>query len=166
MFHYSTIMYCRCNRSSVFCFFLSCPVSGDGEARSRRAGRLNPDPGPGTRPAHISKQRRPPHPRCLGRNLTTRPAALPASKWTPAQLPAQRQHTQLRERWVTHSLRPTCRLVKSQKGRTLPDRESHQYAISPCWWPYLCLLFSLPAAMWLLPIVGKQRNLRTDSVQN
>lgn len=93
---------------------LPCLLSGNGETRSGGAGW--PDPNPGLRPwpAHISEQRWPRDPECLGGNLTARPAALPASQWPPAQLLAQRQHIRLWERWVADSLCSSSRLVKSQ----------------------------------------------------
>lgn len=95
--------------SVCVCF---CDVSGNGEARGCRASWPDSDSGPWTRPAHISKQRGSCHPECSGGNLAPRPAALPASQWPPAQLPAQRQHARLWERWVTNSPRPTSWLVK------------------------------------------------------
>lgn len=93
------ILYSTCILAvNCVCACFPSHVSGNGEARSSRASRPDPDPGPGTRPAHISEQRGPPHPGRPGGNLATRPAALPASQWPPAQLPAQRQHARLRER--------------------------------------------------------------------
>lgn len=92
-------------------------ISWDGETSGGGAGRPDSHSGPGTWPAHLPEQRGPRYPRRLGGSLAPRPAALPASQWPPAQPPAQRQHAQLPERWVTR-LQP----VESLGGTSSPRR--------------------------------------------
>jgi len=104
------------------CVFFPRGVSGNGEARRGGAGGPDSDAGPGPRPAHLSKQRGPHHPGRHGGQLAPRPAPLPASQRPPAQLPAQRQHARLRERWV-HEFAESDLPDSSELGKPGPRLE-------------------------------------------
>lgn len=108
-----------CSSSTSWLFVCLVVFSGDGETCRRGAGWPTADPGFGTGASRFAEQRGQNHPRRLGGDLATGPAALPASQWPSAQLSAQRQPAKLRERWVTNWLCWTLGLVNGPQSREL-----------------------------------------------
>lgn len=127
-------MYCKYNNASVFCLFVSCPVMSVGMEKPGIVEQVDLTP-------------------TLALGL-----GLPISQNSVGRLiPGVLDETSLRDqlRFLHlngHQLSCLLKdsmpeyekgesqihcvqlvdLLKSQKGRTLSDRESHQYAISPC----------------------------------